>query len=97
MYCVTPSSSKQYASVISRTTWGIDLLDTIITDMEVRFNDFNREAAKLLFLVRSIISNDDNDFDEEAFRETLEFYSTDIPDSSPEAGIRTMETKVGYG
>ena len=40
------------------------------------FNDFNRKATKLLFLVPSITI----DFDEEAFRETLEFYSTDIPD-----------------
>ena len=67
-------------SILERP-WESYLLDTIITEMEVRFNDFNRKAAKLLFLVPSTISNDDIDFDEEAFRETLEFYFTDIPDS----------------
>ena len=61
-------------------TLGIVLLDTIIMEMEIMCNDFNRKAAKLLFLVPNVISNDDIDFDEEAFWETLEFYSTDIPD-----------------
>ena len=74
----TPASSPEE---YFRTILGIVILDTIITEMEVRFNDFNRKAAKLLFLVPSIISNDDIDFDEEAFWEILEFYSTDIPDS----------------
>ena len=74
----TPASSPEE---YFRTTLGIVLLDKIITEMEVRFNDFNQKSAKLLFLVPSILSNDDIDFDDEAFGETVEFYSTDIPDS----------------
>ena len=74
----TPASSPEE---YFRTTLGIVLLDKIITEMEVRFNDFNQKSAKLLFLVPSILSNDDIDFDDEAFGETVEFYSPDIPDS----------------
>ena len=63
-----------------RPTVGISLLDTIIMEMETRFNPFIVKSSKLLFLVPSIILNDDIPFDEEGLREILEFYSSDIPE-----------------
>ena len=49
-------------------------------EMETRSNPFIFKSSKLLFLVPSIISSDDIPFDEEGFREILEFYSSDIPE-----------------
>ena len=49
-------------------------------EMKTRFNHFIAKSSKFLFLVPSIILNDDIPFDEEGFREILEFYSSDIPE-----------------
>ena len=47
-------------------------------EMDTRYNPFIVKSSRLLSLVSSIISNDDIPFDEEGFREILEFYSSDI-------------------
>ena len=71
----TPASSpEEYFKI----TIVVTLLDTIIMEMETRFNVLSQKASKLLFLVPSILCNDSIDFDEASFLETVNFYSGDI-------------------
>ena len=71
----TPASSpEEYFKI----TIVVTLLDTIIMEVETRFNVLSKKASKLLFLVPSILCNDSIDFDEASFLETVNFYSGDI-------------------
>ena len=57
-----------------RKTIAITLLDTIVMEMETRFNDLTKQGAKSLFLV---LGNERIKFDEASFQEAIEFYSDD--------------------
>ena len=71
----TPASSpEEYFKI----TIVVTLLDTIIMEMEIRFNVLSEKASKPLFLVSSILCNDSINFDEASFLETVNFYSGDI-------------------
>ena len=74
----TPSSCPEE---YFRRTLAIPLLDTIIMEMETRFNDLSEKASKLLFLVPSILCDESIEFDDVTFNETIDFYPDDIPDS----------------
>ena len=48
-------------------------------EMETRVNELSKNACKLLFLVPSILCDESITFDDAAFKETIDFYSDDIP------------------